>query len=583
MFSSVMDQIKRRGIRENELPPNLIDRSMFFNYYTSIIASDYSDKTTLEHVYSHLIVLNDEWIIRSEENNIKQVAWNEEIDSTLCALGMCVIFELFQFKTAFIPKTINEITVPKNFDTNAYIKAINTIFSNANDDSSKRRFLSIIHEGNVSKKKLLHILISCNITDYREKRINFIKKVSSIILPKPEIKIIYTNSNLTANMANMNIDNHQVQSNAVATASSSSRANDLNLNIQKLLEIEDNNFGEVNSYDEEDDLEDEEDGEDDDDDFINYGKKTTVKESKIINKRFSSSAIAAQSKEPNKLIGKILVDSTSNNYQTSHTTITSKSKQKSINDVITNLSQAQSKINDYGVKDPLHDITNGKRPASNMTGSIPINNNSNKKSGNNGGKSKGPNNSSTSKRPKLIETRPDASKVAFDSDISDESDDDENAANMKTASKQAKYGIDTSKLSILNFPESKHSNASRLRDLQASLRDAEVNYKIPPPAAVPKGSSKFPKSLKDAAEVSPRSNTHKKDKPKSKTTPSGGRNFWTFDEEEALKAGIRKHGVGNWVTILRDDEFGITLSGRTGMNLKDKYKNLIKKNSNFSA
>ncbi|KAI0504138.1 hypothetical protein KFK09_015086 [Dendrobium nobile] len=30
---------------------------------------------------------------------------------------------------------------------------------------------------------------------------------------------------------------------------------------------------------------------------------------------------------------------------------------------------------------------------------------------------------------------------------------------------------------------------------------------------------------------------------------------WTSDEESALKAGVVKHGVGKWRTILKDPEF----------------------------
>ena len=40
--------------------------------------------------------------------------------------------------------------------------------------------INFLSEVNLSKKKLLHILITYNITDYREKRINFIKKQNYI-------------------------------------------------------------------------------------------------------------------------------------------------------------------------------------------------------------------------------------------------------------------------------------------------------------------------------------------------------------------------------------------------------------------
>eukprot|EP00793_Prasinoderma_coloniale_P002034 PRCOL_00002542-RA len=51
---------------------------------------------------------------------------------------------------------------------------------------------------------------------------------------------------------------------------------------------------------------------------------------------------------------------------------------------------------------------------------------------------------------------------------------------------------------------------------------------------------------------------------------------WTAAEEAALKAGIRKYGAGAWVRIRDDKEFGHFLSRRTGMQLKDKWRNLLK-------
>ena len=51
---------------------------------------------------------------------------------------------------------------------------------------------------------------------------------------------------------------------------------------------------------------------------------------------------------------------------------------------------------------------------------------------------------------------------------------------------------------------------------------------------------------------------------------------WTAAEEAALKAGIRKYGAGAWVRIRDDKEFGHFLERRTGMQLKDKWRNLLK-------
>lgn len=49
---------------------------------------------------------------------------------------------------------------------------------------------------------------------------------------------------------------------------------------------------------------------------------------------------------------------------------------------------------------------------------------------------------------------------------------------------------------------------------------------------------------------------------------------WTSKEEEALKAGIAKHGAGKWSMILKDPEFGPILRVRSNVDLKDKWRNL---------
>ena len=56
----------------------------------------------------------------------------------------------------------------------------------------------------------------------------------------------------------------------------------------------------------------------------------------------------------------------------------------------------------------------------------------------------------------------------------------------------------------------------------------------------------------------------------------GKKGKWTSDEEKALKAGVKVHGKGNWSHILQDPDFSNILKGRTGVNLKDKWVNLLK-------
>ncbi|KAJ4821071.1 telomere repeat binding factor 1 [Rhynchospora pubera] len=49
---------------------------------------------------------------------------------------------------------------------------------------------------------------------------------------------------------------------------------------------------------------------------------------------------------------------------------------------------------------------------------------------------------------------------------------------------------------------------------------------------------------------------------------------WTAEEESALKAGVKKHGVGKWRNILKDPEFSTDLQFRSNIDLKDKWRNM---------
>ncbi|KAI3943215.1 hypothetical protein MKX01_027513 [Papaver californicum] len=49
---------------------------------------------------------------------------------------------------------------------------------------------------------------------------------------------------------------------------------------------------------------------------------------------------------------------------------------------------------------------------------------------------------------------------------------------------------------------------------------------------------------------------------------------WTAEEEEALKAGVNKHGTGKWKNIQKDPEFGHCLAARSNIDLKDKWRNM---------
>jgi hypothetical protein len=59
---------------------------------------------------------------------------------------------------------------------------------------------------------------------------------------------------------------------------------------------------------------------------------------------------------------------------------------------------------------------------------------------------------------------------------------------------------------------------------------------------------------------------------------TGGRLKWSVDEENALLEGVRTHGLGSWSIILEDPRFSGRLTHRSNVDIKDKYRNLSKKN-----
>ncbi|CAD7702283.1 unnamed protein product [Ostreobium quekettii] len=52
-------------------------------------------------------------------------------------------------------------------------------------------------------------------------------------------------------------------------------------------------------------------------------------------------------------------------------------------------------------------------------------------------------------------------------------------------------------------------------------------------------------------------------------------NVWTDKEEDALRAGVRRYGIGAWELIRQDKDYP-ALKKRSGVQLKDKWRNLVK-------
>ncbi|KAJ4979565.1 hypothetical protein NE237_010345 [Protea cynaroides] len=68
--------------------------------------------------------------------------------------------------------------------------------------------------------------------------------------------------------------------------------------------------------------------------------------------------------------------------------------------------------------------------------------------------------------------------------------------------------------------------------------------------------------------------TERKRKEQRQRSMGNPKQKWTTEEEEALRAGVDKHGVGKWKNIQRDPEFFHCLSSRSNIDLKDKWRNM---------
>ncbi|KAL5986307.1 hypothetical protein ACLOJK_014640 [Asimina triloba] len=71
------------------------------------------------------------------------------------------------------------------------------------------------------------------------------------------------------------------------------------------------------------------------------------------------------------------------------------------------------------------------------------------------------------------------------------------------------------------------------------------------------------KNFTEAAEPS-----HPQKKLKKEGKMGAPKQKWTSEEEEALVAGVNKHGAGKWRTIQKDPEFGHCLAARSNIDLK---------------
>jgi hypothetical protein len=64
--------------------------------------------------------------------------------------------------------------------------------------------------------------------------------------------------------------------------------------------------------------------------------------------------------------------------------------------------------------------------------------------------------------------------------------------------------------------------------------------------------------------------------PKSTPGTSKERHYFSDEEIDAILSGVDKYGIGKWNMIKNDSEFATILINRTSVNIKDKYRTLVK-------
>jgi hypothetical protein len=62
-----------------------------------------------------------------------------------------------------------------------------------------------------------------------------------------------------------------------------------------------------------------------------------------------------------------------------------------------------------------------------------------------------------------------------------------------------------------------------------------------------------------------------------KASSPAKRKLWTLEEIRCLKNGVRRYGTGHWAQIVKDYQDVFDLQNRTGVDLKDKWRNLKSK------
>jgi hypothetical protein len=116
-----------------------------------------------------------------------------------------------------------------------------------------------------------------------------------------------------------------------------------------------------------------------------------------------------------------------------------------------------------------------------------------------------------------------------------------------------------------------------MSDFEESIDDSDDDF-VSKMRLYPSKSSKqnFPAKLTSSSSV--RSPVRGSKAP-SHTRPAGRghslRVMWSLDEENALIEGVEMHGF-QWKSILDDPRLADRFAGRSNVDLKDKYRNIMK-------
>ena len=86
----------------------------------------------------------------------------------------------------------------------------------------------------------------------------------------------------------------------------------------------------------------------------------------------------------------------------------------------------------------------------------------------------------------------------------------------------------------------------------------------------------FSQILKNRSQIDVKDKWRNIEKREGKRTPSNVYRRWTQEEEDALRAGVDKHGT-RWVDIKNDPTFSHTLQNRSQKDVKNKWRNIEKR------